>query len=119
MFNTTPSMLNNNLESWNETIFNGSYALKEEFFKNNSQFTEFCHTFKLLSTDGLKNFTDIGANNSSISVPQKNGELFNQLRQHCVNVTTKTPAEEYWEYVKSINISTSVTFFYTAFYIFV
>ncbi|XP_025410983.1 sodium- and chloride-dependent taurine transporter-like isoform X5 [Sipha flava] len=97
MFNTMPSILNNNLEPWNKVIFNRSYAPKEEFFKNNSQFTDFCHTIKLLPIDDLENFTGIGDNNSSTSISQENGKLFNQLRQHCINVTTKTPAEEYWE----------------------
>jgi solute carrier family 6 GABA transporter-like protein 1 len=115
MFNTMSSILNNNLEPWNKVIFNRSYAPKEEFFKNNSQFTDFCHTIKLLPIDDLENFTGIGDNNSSTSILQENGKLFNQLRQHCINVTTKTPAEEYWECVKSIIYSTSITFFLPVF----
>lgn len=103
IFNTT-STLNSNLESWNEWNFNGTYALKEELFNNNSQFTELCHTLKSLSTVGIKNFTDIGANSSSSFILGECGGLFDQLQRSCANVTTVTPAEEYWECVNSIDI---------------
>lgn len=93
MFNTTLT-LNNSHESWNEGNLNELYAPKEEFFKNQSQFTAFCLAFKS-SPDDEKNFTNIEVNSSLI---------LDQFKRSCVNVTTVTPAEEYWECVKSINV---------------
>lgn len=99
MFNKSLT-LNDNLESWHRTYFNESHTLQDRFFKNDSQLTEFCYTLKSLSTADSTNSTDTETNNTSfVLAPEKSVEFLNQLR-NCFNVTTVTPAEEYWEWVK-------------------
>lgn len=104
MLNTSLT-LNDNLESWNQIYFNESYAVKDTFFKNDSHHTTFCQTLKLLSVDGQQNFTitEITNRSSSILDLGKSVDFLNQLR-NCFNVTTVTPAEEYWECVKSAKV---------------
>lgn len=103
MFNTSLT-LNRNLDSWNQMYFNKTYARQDNVFKNNGQLTAFCHTIKSLSyADGPLNFTDIETNSSSVLRPEQGVDFLNQLR-NCFNVTTVTPAEEYWECVKSIKM---------------
>jgi len=103
MFNTSLT-LNRNLDSWNQMYFNKTYALQDNVFKNNGQLTAFCHTIKSLSdADTPLNFTDIETNSSSVLRPEQGVDFLNQLR-NCFNVTTVTPAEEYWECVKRIKM---------------
>jgi len=103
MFNTSLT-LNQNLDSWNQMYFNKTYALQNNVFKNNGQLTEFCHTIKSLSYAEVPlNFTDIETNSSSVLHLGQGIEFLNQLR-NCFNVTTVTPAEEYWECVKCIKM---------------
>lgn len=104
MFNTSLT-LNDNLESWNQIYFNESYVLQDTFFKNDSRLTTFCQTLKSLSTKSLHNFTGTVLTNRSSYIldPGKSVGFLNQLR-NCFNVTTITPAEEYWECVKSADI---------------
>lgn len=111
MFNTSLT-LNGNLESWNRIYFNESYALQNTFFKNDSPLTTFCQTLKSLSAEDPQNFTGTGLTNRSSSILDsgKSVDFLNQLR-NCFNVTTVTPAEEYWECVKSADIF----FFYQIF----
>lgn len=99
MFNTSLT-LNRNLDSWNQMYFNKTYSLQDNVFKNDTQLTLFCQTIKSLSyTDDLLNLTDIGKNDSSFLRPGESANFLNQLK-NCFNITTVTPAEEYWECVK-------------------
>lgn len=101
MFNTSLT-LDENLETWNRVNLNDSYTL-EDFLKKNKSLTAFCHTFKSLFSDGPKNFSTAETNQVSVFDPVRNADLLNQLR-NCFNMTTVTPAEEYWECVKFIEI---------------
>ncbi|XP_026810590.1 sodium- and chloride-dependent GABA transporter 1-like isoform X2 [Rhopalosiphum maidis] len=96
MFNTSLT-LNHNIDSWNQMYFNKTNELQGNIFKNDGQLTEFCHTIKSLSyADVSLNFTGIETNISSVLRPGQGVDFLNQLR-NCFNVTTVTPAEEYWE----------------------
>lgn len=100
----TSLTLNGNLESWSQIFFNKSNALKNKVFKNDNQLTAFCHALKSLSAGGLQNFTDTNTNGSAVLFSWESVDSMNQLR-NCFNLTTVTPAEEYWEYVKFVQIS--------------
>jgi len=101
MFNSSLT-LNRNIDSLNQMYFNKTYALQDYVFKNDGQLTAFCHTIKSLSyADVGSNFTEIETNGSSVLRPGQDVDFLNQLR-NCFNVTTVTPAEEYWECVKCI-----------------
>lgn len=101
MFNTSLTF-DENLESWSRMYFNESYALEKIFSKNNSHLTSLCRTLKSLSLlDSSKNHTGIDQNGSSLLTSGRNDEFLNGLR-NCFNATSVTPAEEYWECVKSI-----------------
>jgi len=103
MFNTSLTF-NRNIDSWNQTYTNKTYELLRNIFKNDGQLTEFCHTIKSLSyADVSLNFTDIETNISSVLRPGQGVDFMNQLR-NCFNITTVTPAEEYWECVKCIKM---------------
>jgi len=103
MFNTSLT-LNRNIDSWNQMYTNKMYELQRNIFKNDGQLTGFCHTIKSLSyADVSLNFTDIETNISSVLRPEQGVDFMNQLR-NCFNVTTVTPAEEYWECVKCIKM---------------
>jgi len=103
MFNTSLT-LNHNIDSWNQMYFNKTNELQGNIFKNDGQLTEFCHTIKSLSyADVSLNFTDMETNISSVLRPGQGVDFLNQLR-NCFNVTTVTPAEEYWECVKCIKM---------------
>lgn len=98
--------LNDNLESWSQTYYNKSYALRDRAFKNDHQLTGFCRALKQLSADySSKNVTETNVTNgTSLLAPRISDDFFNQLR-NCFNATiTVTPAEEYWECVKSMDI---------------
>lgn len=109
MFNTSLT-LNQNIDSWNQIYFNKTYVLQDNVFKNNDQLTAFCHTIKSLTyADAPLNFTDIETNSSSVLHSEQGVNFLNQLR-NCFNVTTVTPAEEYWECVKCIKMFNFVKF---------
>lgn len=103
--------INDNLESLSQTYYNKSYALRDKSFKNDDQLTVFCRALKQLSTDyksGSKNVTETEYYNTNntmtlLTSPSMRDDFFNQLR-NCFNATTVTPAEEYWECVKCIDI---------------
>lgn len=99
----TSLTLNGNLESWSQIFFNRSNALKNKVFKNDYQLTAFCHALKSLSAGSLQNFTDTNTNGSAVLFSWESVDSMNQLR-NCFNLTTVTPAEEYWEYVKFVQI---------------
>lgn len=101
LFNTSLT-LDDNLESWNQMCLNDSLTVQDTLLKNDSQLSTFFYAMKYMSgNDSSKNFTDImETNGSSVIVTGKNDDFLKQLRRNCFNVTTVTPAEEYWVYVK-------------------
>lgn len=102
MFNTSLT-LGDNLESWNQMCLNDSLTVQDTFLKNDSQLSTIFYAMKYMSNnDSSDNFTDITeTNGSSTFVNGKDDDFLKQLRRNCVNVTTVTPAEEYWVYVES------------------
>ncbi|XP_050420522.1 sodium- and chloride-dependent GABA transporter 2-like isoform X2 [Adelges cooleyi] len=90
---STSMSLNDNLKSWNQTYFNKSYT-----FDHDAYLSEFCRTLKALSGDDADgaNVTELGQNKPKVLELDENVGFLRELH-NCFNVSTVTPAEEYWE----------------------